>query len=330
MSEPYQDPAERDRPKPIRHRTGSFPIRASSGDNQHLLPTGARHVRRMIVDPSRAYVDEPVEYTSAVRGYGNCLVAGNVLTLILKPLPHTPAFFPQASFSSDGQPQPQQAPGFLYQPYGYAVDPRVIQARPLNRRRDTGAYEYPQPYAGLARAAVFPALYAGEQTRPPRPRSRSRSRSRSRTRSIEQFSDIYGGDSGRQERTARASSPDVDSSGSESSSQRARHYDSDDMLDGDELIAAKVYEFRPSRLSKSPSRDNSIGANGSDADGPLLEAERSPPNQSEGPSASKTARTLQIYRSEYTGDAFADGSHSARLTAIHDPKKTREPIFRWM
>jgi hypothetical protein len=40
-------------------------------------------------------------------------------------------------------------------------------------------------------------------------------------------------------------------------------------------------------------------------------------------------RSLQVYQSEYTGDGFPEGSHSAKLTAVLDGKRGRQPLFRW-
>jgi hypothetical protein len=37
-----------------------------------------------------------------------------------------------------------------------------------------------------------------------------------------------------------------------------------------------------------------------------------------------------VYRSQYTGERSVGGFHSAQLTVIHDPKKGRPPLFRWM
>ncbi|KAK8069876.1 Mg2+ transporter [Apiospora phragmitis] len=40
--------------------------------------------------------------------------------------------------------------------------------------------------------------------------------------------------------------------------------------------------------------------------------------------------TLDVFQSRYTGDGFLDGTHSAKLTVIHDAKKQSQPLFRWM
>ena len=37
-----------------------------------------------------------------------------------------------------------------------------------------------------------------------------------------------------------------------------------------------------------------------------------------------------VYRSKYTGEGSIGGSQSAQLTVIHDPKRGRPPLFRWM
>lgn len=41
-------------------------------------------------------------------------------------------------------------------------------------------------------------------------------------------------------------------------------------------------------------------------------------------------RMLHIVESQYSGDAYYDGIHSAKLAVLHDPKRSRLPLFRWL
>ena len=107
-------------------------------------------------------------------------------------------------------------------------------------------------------------------------------------------------------------------------------YDSDDEAAENGLFATKVYDFNPSRLSRSPSRERSSAASGSEGEGLPAEPEGSGPNQNRDTPRLGVISTANVYRSGYVGDAYVDGSHSARLTVIHDPKKKRKPLFRWM
>ena len=325
MAEPYQDP-ETDPPKPIRRRTGSFPVRSGTNDTQHRPSAGTRHVPPLRRRTSRPYFEEPQEYSSVVclpsrnGGRGTCS-----LTSSQPPPPAPPGFIPQSSFGSYTQ-SPQQGPGLQYAPYGYPADQpvRFVQVDPPSRRQarvNYGSNPFWPPGP--------PMPYDIHASRHYRTRSRSRSRSRSprRPSGTDSSADYLS-------RTARVRSRGSDDTASEVGSDEESSGSSyvDGVLKENDLTTAKVYEFRPSRLSRSPSQDASITASGSEGDGPLLETEKASPVQNEGPSTStsRTARMLKIYRSEYTGDAFADGSHSARLTVIHDPKRTRQPIFRWM
>lgn len=94
----------------------------------------------------------------------------------------------------------------------------------------------------------------------------------------------------------------------------------------EDFIAHKVYEFTPSRSS---SHAGSKSENGSDSEAPPMGSKELPP-KNETPQVPRATQTFQIYQSQYTGDAFLDGSHSAKLTIVHDPKKERRPLFRWM
>ena len=99
--------------------------------------------------------------------------------------------------------------------------------------------------------------------------------------------------------------------------------DSDEYED---FFASRVYEFVPSRHS-SFARSNS-DAGGSDQDVPEGTAKEAV--AANGVSAPPTNPIRDIFQSRYTGDAFLDGSHSTELTVVQDPKKQRQPLFRWL
>lgn len=301
MAEHYQDP-ETDRPIPIRRRTGSFPIRSNTIDSQRYhLPTSSHRGRRRA---PRARPDEPEDY----------------------PPFSVPGLYAQGSHASQGQARPpQQNPGYQYGGYGYPVDqpppgpPIVSYVRSRDERTThghrRGHHHEPQdpgpPPILTAYAPLQSRHYRAPSPSPPRSRSPTSPQFEATSRTAD-FSEFQASDASSGER-----SPTI-------------RYAGTDAFNPDEVTTAKVYEFRPSRLTRSPSQDPSLVPSGSDGEGPSLEPARTLPIQGEGASASKTTRTLKIYRSEYTGDAVAEGSQSARLTVIHDPKRTRQPIFRWL
>ena len=89
--------------------------------------------------------------------------------------------------------------------------------------------------------------------------------------------------------------------------------------DEEGFVATNVYDFR---LSRPPSIAQSVSEKGgSDRDVGISGSNAISASKKEG---------LHIYESQYTGDAFIDGSHSARLTAVQDPKRQRQPLFRWL
>jgi hypothetical protein len=106
--------------------------------------------------------------------------------------------------------------------------------------------------------------------------------------------------------------------------------DSDDSGDAEDgVTGTKLYDFSPSRLFRVPSHDQSLAASGSEIEASLVDAEKRS-EQNDIPGKPKRTRVFQVHRSEYTGDAFTDGNHSAKLTVIDDPKKSRQILFRWM
>lgn len=91
----------------------------------------------------------------------------------------------------------------------------------------------------------------------------------------------------------------------------------------DEDFATNVYEFNPSHWMGKEPQDGELTASifsiGGDSNG-----------AKEGKGLEREAqRLLQIHQSEYTGDGFPEGSHSAKLTAVLVGKKGTVPLFRW-
>lgn len=278
----------------------------------------------------------PEEYVVVCVLHNGFLVSCSLtITILLQPLPPTPGIYRQDSFGSRVLSRTPHDPGAAYASrYGYPAD--IPQSAPPipDRRHDRLTYAFPRVYDNAGRSSQDFRGPVGNRRIPVQYDERvGHSRSRSRSRSPRHVTSEVG--SGVRTKRARSRSRGSDDSSSDQSSDvsfvRSRPYgNDDDDFREDEFITTQVYEFNPSRLSRTPSQDRSIAASGSEGEGPSPEAERGTSGQVEGLSTSATTRTRHIYRSEYTGDAFADGSHSARLTVIHDPKKTKQPVFRWM
>ncbi|KAF3055618.1 hypothetical protein GL218_06953 [Daldinia childiae] len=103
--------------------------------------------------------------------------------------------------------------------------------------------------------------------------------------------------------------------------------DSDSDEEGfDELMGGKVFQFVPSRTSKALSKSgHSI-----ESDISFEKSEDGVSGARDEPSVPRATDVLHIYQSQYTGDAVSDGTHTAKLTVIHDPKRQRQPLFRWV
>ncbi|KAI1142915.1 hypothetical protein F5Y05DRAFT_408368 [Hypoxylon sp. FL0543] len=95
----------------------------------------------------------------------------------------------------------------------------------------------------------------------------------------------------------------------------------------DELLGGKVFQFVPSRGSRSLSKSgHSI-----DTDTSIEKPEDGTPNLKNVTNVPRNSgEFLHVFQSKYTGDAVSEGTHTAKLTVIHDPKKQRQPLFRWM
>lgn len=66
----------------------------------------------------------------------------------------------------------------------------------------------------------------------------------------------------------------------------------------------------------------------SDLESPDVETESS---QREEPSGGiRPSNVTGVYASRYTGNAEAGGTHTAKLTVLHDPKGFRRPLFNWL
>ncbi|KAI1774117.1 hypothetical protein F4818DRAFT_420890 [Hypoxylon cercidicola] len=102
--------------------------------------------------------------------------------------------------------------------------------------------------------------------------------------------------------------------------------DSDEEEGFDEYLGYKVFQYVPSRASRALSKSgHSI-----ETDVSLEKSDDGTSNVRDEPNGSKASSTLHIFQSKYTGDAVSDGTHTAKLTVVHDPKKQRQPLFRWM
>ncbi|KAI1376242.1 hypothetical protein F4677DRAFT_85578 [Hypoxylon crocopeplum] len=126
---------------------------------------------------------------------------------------------------------------------------------------------------------------------------RNRSRSRSRSRHHHVYQDSYAGD-----------------------------FNEDDEEGFDETLGGKVFQFVPSRTSRTLSKSG----HSVNTDSSFEKSEDGAPNAKDESNTSKTGKILHVFQSQYTGDAVSDGTHSSKLTVIHDPKKQRQPLFRWM
>ncbi|KAI1408911.1 hypothetical protein F5Y13DRAFT_204091 [Hypoxylon sp. FL1857] len=102
--------------------------------------------------------------------------------------------------------------------------------------------------------------------------------------------------------------------------------DEDEEEGFDELLGGKVFQFVPSRGSRSLSKSgHSI-----DTDVSIEKSEDGALNAKDGPNVARPSNILHVFQSQYTGDAVSEGTHTVKLTVIHDPKKQRQPLFRWM
>lgn len=141
-------------------------------------------------------------------------------------------------------------------------------------------------------------------------RSRIRSRRRGRRYYGEEDEDGFHGRVNRHRRSERASSPHRVSSPYPVSSSTSSDESSDDL-----------YNFTPSYASVS-SESLKDGASSVDSSMPFL--------TTIGASPSRTAKIMHIYKAQYTGDAFQEGSHTSRLTLLHDPRHPQQALLRWM
>ncbi|KAI1498364.1 hypothetical protein F5X99DRAFT_412171 [Biscogniauxia marginata] len=108
-------------------------------------------------------------------------------------------------------------------------------------------------------------------------------------------------------------------SSSELEDDSSSETEDDDDEGYDENLGGRVFQFVPSRGSGMTTK----GANG-------VDTEDSSTITDDDSATSFAKRSLKIFQSRYTGDAVSDGTHTAKLTVIHDPKKQRQPLFRWM
>ncbi|KAK9426001.1 hypothetical protein SUNI508_12708 [Seiridium unicorne] len=116
--------------------------------------------------------------------------------------------------------------------------------------------------------------------------------------------------------------------------------DTDDGREYDGLSEGKVFSFTPMRANRESPTEEIAPAVMADImvmrneDGEFSHTriarfkERS--QDSEGSSTYGTQKLLHVVESQYTGNAYFDGDHSAKLTLAHDPKRSRKPLFRWL
>lgn len=105
--------------------------------------------------------------------------------------------------------------------------------------------------------------------------------------------------------------------------QRWVDYDSEDESESD--VGHDAYDFSLPRYSKAFLNQESTLA-GSE---PSLKTETESESQFT-ITNSKVGTTEYIYRSRYVGEGSIGGIHNAQLYAVHDTKKTRAPLFRWV
>ncbi|KAJ0319397.1 hypothetical protein Brms1b_003825 [Colletotrichum noveboracense] len=95
--------------------------------------------------------------------------------------------------------------------------------------------------------------------------------------------------------------------------------ETEDWVDLEETTG-KVYAFDPAR----PSGDHSKDDDGSDLETPFsddstLRGEEPPLNEA-----------FYVYQSKYTGEGVLGGLHSAALEIVHDARRRRQSLFRWL
>jgi hypothetical protein len=95
----------------------------------------------------------------------------------------------------------------------------------------------------------------------------------------------------------------------------------DDWDNYDDYIAAKVFDFHPSGLNSSKFKEGHL----SDLESTDEVSWNGAPTQ-----GLKASTEFPVYQSQYTGEGSLDGLHGASLTVVHDPKRQRQPLFRWL
>jgi hypothetical protein len=102
-------------------------------------------------------------------------------------------------------------------------------------------------------------------------------------------------------------------------------YNSETESEEEPDVNRDAYAFSLPRYSRIPlSQDNTLV--GSD---PSLKTEANSEFQV-AVNGSKRGAPHCVYRSQYTGEGSVGGIHSAQLTIVHDPRKGRSSLFRWM
>jgi hypothetical protein len=100
-----------------------------------------------------------------------------------------------------------------------------------------------------------------------------------------------------------------------------RYYDSESDTDDDSDVNRDAYAFSLPRYSRSPLSQ----------DATLIGSDPSITSESQAAANGlKQGMAHNVYHSQYTGEGVPGKVQSAQLTVIHDPKRGRSPLFRWM
>jgi hypothetical protein len=210
---------------------------------------------------------------------------------------------------------------------------RDIIIEPISRRQSSLSGETP-------RTRAVP-IEADRHLSPPAPRRRrgQRSRQRSRRRSRRSYISESEADSRKSASDSNESSDSSHASSHDSYGRRrylflsprarygrarygrARNGSSESDREEEPDVNRDTYAFSLPRYRRSPLSQDSTPM-GSD---PSITSD-----SQVAANALKLGMAHHVYRSRYTGEGLIGGVQSAELTVIHDPKRGRPPLFRWM
>ncbi|OTB14339.1 hypothetical protein K445DRAFT_23746 [Daldinia sp. EC12] len=293
-------------PSPDRQRSSREPSLQQFADNvRHVPPQGGARVQ-FVAEPEEILPYEPVEDGSSAH-----------IPVVLPIDPRRRNFaYPQYSY-----PRPMPRDSAASSEYAWT-------SQDSRRRRPTKDYSISDRNWSYDRdksekSERSRVRFAGSSDRTYR--SRYRSPSRSSSPSYRAYSDSGSGSD---------SNSDVEIRRAHYRSHRRSYVnESDSELSEeekeegfDELIGGKVFQFVPSRTSRA------LGKSGHsiDSDTSLDKPEYGVSGARDESNIPGSSDILHVFQSQYTGDAVSDGTHTAKLTVIHDPKKQRQPLFRWV